>query len=108
MSKHRFGEDEGDQHDPRPAQERAGSDRGVGAGLLLLRVGLPATLVVAGLILLLLGVTLIGIVLVGAGVIAVVVDFFARMTNESEFDRDREEQARRTFMSTGSWPRRRR
>lgn len=79
-----------------------------GLGLSLLRIGLPATLLLAGLILLLIGVTLVGIVLIGAAMIAAVVDFFARMTNESELDRDQEEQARNTFMSTGSWPRRRR
>jgi hypothetical protein len=80
----------------------------VGVGLWLVRIGLPATLLTAGLVLLIIGVTLVGVVLIGAAVIAAVVDFFARMTNESELDRDREEQARRTFMRTGAWPRRRR
>ena len=49
-----------------------------------------------------------GIVLVGTAIIAALVDFFARMTNESDRERGREEQARREFMATGRWPRRRR
>lgn len=104
MSEHRSSEKQDEWRDQRPAQNGSGAS----AWLLLLRVGLPTTLIVAGLILALAGIVLVGIVLVGTGVIAAVVDFFARMTNESELDRDREEQARRTYMSTGSWPRRRR
>ncbi|MFZ2050377.1 MAG: hypothetical protein WAU69_05525 [Solirubrobacteraceae bacterium] len=80
--------------------------RGTGA-LLLLRVGLPGTLATAGLVLLLLGLLPIGIVLIGTAIIAALVDFFARMTNESDLERGREEQARREFTSTGRWPRRR-
>ena len=105
MSKQRFSDDQ-------PGGQGSGSgDRSQGSkpklGLLLLRVGLPVTLATAGIIVLLLGLSSIGIVLVGTAIIAVFVDFFARMTNESDLDREREEQARRTFMRTGRWPRRR-
>lgn len=95
-----------------PSSDRAGDSRaplgrrGTGA-LLLLRIGLPGTLATAGLVLLLLGLLPIGIVLIGTAIIAALVDFFARMTNESDLERGREEQARREFTATGRWPRRR-
>lgn len=94
------------------SKQRLGDDRPAAAGcawgMLLLRVVLPVTLATAGIILLLVGLAAIGIVLVGTAVIAALVDFFARMTNESDMDREREEQARSTFMRTGRWPGRRR
>jgi hypothetical protein len=81
---------------------------GAPCGLLLLRIGLPASLATAGIVLLLIGRAAIAIVLLGTALIAALVDFFARMTNESDLDREREEQARATFMRTGRWPGRRR
>lgn len=76
-------------------------------GLLVFRVGLPAALAVPGAALLIAGLPAIGIVLIGTAAIAALVDLFARQTNESDLEREREEQARRTFAQTGRWPRRR-
>jgi hypothetical protein len=86
----------------------ASPQRRVGGLLLLLRIGLPGTLATAGLVLLLLGSLPVGVVLLGTAMIAALVDFFARMTNDSDVERERDEQARREFMATGRWPRGRR
>ncbi len=91
----------------RPRDARPAGD-GAAYGLLLLRIGLPVSLAAAGIVLLLVGQAAIAIVLLGTAIIAVLVGFFARMTNESDLDREREEQARSTFMRTGRWPGRRR
>lgn len=91
----------------RPRDAHPAGD-GAPYGLLLLRIGLPVSLATAGIILLLVGHAAIAIVLLGTAIIAALVDFFARMTNESDLDREREEQARSTFMRTGRWPGRRR
>jgi hypothetical protein len=97
----------GSSSDDRADGPRAPSGRRGTGPLLLLRVGLPVMLATAGLVLLLLGLLPIGVVFVGTAIIAALVDFFARMTNESDLERGREEQARREFMATGRWPRRR-
>src|SRR5580700_2875834 len=67
------------------------SDRADGSRAPLGRRGIGA------LLLLLLGLLPIGIVFIGTAIIAALVDFFARMTNESDLERGREEQARREF-----------
>lgn len=108
MSEHevRKGPSGSSSNDRADSHRAPSGHRGTGL-LLLLRFGLPGTLATAGLVLLLLGLLPIGIVLVGTAIIAALVDFFARMTNESDLERGREEQARREFMATGRWPRRR-
>lgn len=108
MSEHQAGRDPAGGSDDDRGDGRAKPSRWEGAGLLMLRVGLPVSLAMAGLVLMLLDLLPIGIVLLGTAIIAVLVDFFARMTNESDREREREEQARRQFTATGRWPRGRR
>lgn len=72
--------------------------------MLILRVGLPGGLMVAGIALLLANAIAIGLVLVSVAVISALVDFFAQLTITSGDDREREERARSTFAQTGSWP----
>lgn len=92
------------RHEPQGSRDLSHRQR---TGLLAFRVGLPAALAVSGTALLIAGLSAIGIVLIGTAAIAALVDLFARQTNESDLEREREEQARRTFMQTGRWPRRR-
>lgn len=72
--------------------------------LLALRVGLPTVLALAGLVILLAGGTQLGLILIGTAGVSVIVDGYARQSISSNDDREREEQARRTFAETGRWP----
>lgn len=72
--------------------------------LMTLRVGLPLALALAGLAIFLAGETQLGLILLGAAGVSVIVDVYARQSIDSSADREREEQARRTFAETGRWP----
>lgn len=74
-------------------------------GHVMSRLVIPLTLVVVGVILLILGVTLIGVVVLGAGAIAFVADRLVRMGIVSQRDRDREAEARQEMRRHGRWTR---
>jgi hypothetical protein len=75
------------------------------AGHAVSRLVIPAVLLVLGVVALLLGWTLLGIVLLLAGVIAAVADRIIRLGIVSQGDRDRERAARGELRRTGRWPR---
>ena len=82
-------------------------DDGATRSLRLARVGVPAALVVAGIVLLLVGgdtATPIGIVLIGAGPIVLALNALLRLSFADTEDRADEERARRYFTRHGRWP----
>jgi hypothetical protein len=75
--------------------------------VLAVRYGVPAALVVAGVILLLIGgsgPTGVGVVLLGGAVIVFGLNSFLRWSIAEQADRDREEAAREHFRAHGRWP----
>jgi hypothetical protein len=79
---------------------------GKGIPVFIVRVALPATILVVGLLLLLVhGAALLGVMLILIAVVVWVADLLFRLGNSSQDDRDREEQARQEFARTGRWPR---
>lgn len=95
----------GDPRDvPPPAGPRALGSRRRKVVLLALRVGLPLALLLVGMAILIAGETEMGLILVGIAGMSVIVDVYARQSIDSSDDREREEQARRTFSETGRWP----
>ena len=76
-------------------------------GLQLTRWGVPAALVVAGVVLVLVGggtASGIGIVLIGAGPIVLALNLLLRLSFADSEERDGEESARRYFTRHGRWP----
>jgi ABC-type spermidine/putrescine transport system permease subunit II len=74
------------------------------------RYGLPALILVAGVVLLIVGGDApvgAGIVLIGVAVLVFVFNLFARLAVASQDDREREEAARDYYAEHGRWPRRR-
>jgi hypothetical protein len=66
--------------------------------MVLVRIGLPAAIAVAGILLIALGgdsARGAGIVLVGVAVLVVLANLFIRLGMSSQLDRDREEDRRR-------------
>ena len=78
------------------------------AALLLVRVGLPAAITAAGVVLLLVGTGEnaqgAGIALIGCAVLVVMANLFLRLGIRDQRDREREEEAREHFDRTGRWP----
>ncbi len=75
--------------------------------LLLVRVALPTTIALAGVVLLLIGGDTAqgaGMVLVGVAVLVVLANAFIRLGLQSERDREREQSRRRAFSRRGRWP----
>ncbi len=77
--------------------------------LAFVRVGLPVVLVIAGVILLIIGhaktaAAGAGVVVLGAAVMVVMLDWLARLSISSTGDREQEERAREYFDRTGLWP----
>ena len=73
-----------------------------------MRIGLPAAIVVAGLVLVsTAGAAAVaaGVVLIGGGLLVVLSNLLIRFGIESTEDRDREERARRYLDRRGRWPR---
>jgi hypothetical protein len=89
---------------PPPGGQGASDSRRSRVLLLALRVGLPLALLLTGLVILIVGETQLGLILIGIAGMAVIVDVYARQSIDSSDDREREEQARRTFSETGRWP----
>jgi len=76
-------------------------------GLMAFRIGLPAVIAAAGIVLLVLGGGLrtgLGAALLGIALMVALVDVAARLSISSQDDRDREQAARRYFQRTGRWP----
>lgn len=72
------------------------------------RIGLPAVIALAGVVLLALGGDAAqgaGIVLIGVAALVVLANLLIRLGLDSERDREREEERRRWFSRHGRWPR---
>ena len=74
-----------------------------------MRVGLPVLLAIAGAACLIIGhgtsaAAGAGVVLLGLALMVILIDWLARLSVESNRDREREEAAREYFDRTGSWP----
>ena len=78
------------------------------AALLLVRIGLPAAIAAAGLVLILEGsgenAQGAGVALIGCAVMVVLFNVFLRIGWRDERDREREEEAREHLARTGRWP----
>jgi hypothetical protein len=78
------------------------------AGLLAVRVVLPAAITAAGVVLILTGTGEnaqgAGVALIGCAVMVVLVNLFLRLGWRDQRDRAREEEAREHFDRTGRWP----
>jgi hypothetical protein len=78
-------------------------------GELSVRVGLPVLLAIAGAVCLIIGhgtsaAAGAGVVLLGLALMVILIDWLARLSIESNRDREREEAARQYFDRTGRWP----
>ena len=77
-------------------------------GLLLVRIGLPAAIAAAGVVLIVSGAGEneqgAGVALVGCAVMVVLLNVFLRIGWRDQRDREREEEAREHFDRTGRWP----
>jgi hypothetical protein len=78
------------------------------AVLLLVRVGLPAAITAAGVVLIVEGAGEneqgAGVALIGCAVMVVLLNLFLRLGWRDQRDRQREEEAREEFDRTGHWP----
>ena len=76
--------------------------------LLLVRIGLPAAIATAGVVLLVTGAGEneqgAGVALIGCAVMVVLFNVFIRIGVRDQRDRDREDDAREHFGRTGHWP----
>jgi len=77
--------------------------------LVLVRIVLPIVLVVTGVVLLIIGhgqsaAAGAGVVVLGAAVMVLMLDWLARLSISSIGDREQEERAREYFDRTGLWP----
>jgi hypothetical protein len=70
----------------------------------VLRVGLPVAVIIAGIVVIGVGPKALGGALIGVAVVVSILNAIIRLGFNSQADRDREEQARRTFTRTGRWP----
>lgn len=76
--------------------------------LRLVRVGLPAGIAAAGVVLLIVGDNEndqgAGVALIGVALVVMILNLFLRLSASSSRDREREEAAREHFDRTGRWP----
>ena len=75
--------------------------------MILLRVGLPVAIAVAGVVLLIVGDDAgrgAGIVLIGVAGLVALANAFIRLGLQSERDREREERRRDRYAERGRWP----
>jgi len=75
--------------------------------LFAVRIGLPAAIAAAGVVLLLVGgdsESGAGVVLIGVAVMVLMINLFLRLAVRDTGDRDREEAAREHFDQHGRWP----
>jgi hypothetical protein len=73
-------------------------------GIWLVRIGLPATIAVVGLVFLAAGSTGLGLTLMGVALVVAFASALVRLGIAGEADRYRDEEARRIFHQTGRWP----
>ena len=80
------------------------------AVLLLVRVGLPAAITAAGVVLIVTGAGEneqgAGVTLIGCAVVVMLLNLFLRLGRRDQRDREREEEAREQFGRTGRLARR--
>jgi len=78
------------------------------AALLFVRIGLPAAIAAAGVVLLVTGEGEndqgAGVALIGCAVMVALLNVFLRIGVADQRDRDREDEAREHFGRTGRWP----
>ena len=76
--------------------------------LLLVRIGLPAAIAAAGVVLIITGdgenEQGAGVALIGCALIVLLFNAFLRIGARDQLDRDREDEAREQFGRTGRWP----
>ncbi len=76
--------------------------------LRLVRIGLPAAIAAAGVVLLIVGDSEndqgAGVALIGVALVVMLLNLFLRLSASSTSDREREEAAREHFDRTGRWP----
>jgi hypothetical protein len=72
--------------------------------LLLVRIGLPAAIALAGLVALAAGSAGLGLTLVGVAMVVAFANALMRLGIAGEAECDRDEDARRIFDATGRWP----
>jgi hypothetical protein len=74
----------------------------------LVRIGLPAAIASAGVVLIVTGdnenVQGAGVTLIGCAVVVMMLNLFLRLGLRDRQDREREEQAREHYGRTGEWP----
>jgi hypothetical protein len=70
----------------------------------LVRLGLPALIALAGVVVLITGPAALGMALVGTAVVVFIANWYVRLAIGSQGDRAREDDARRQFDRTGRWP----
>jgi hypothetical protein len=84
----------------------SGRDRS--PAVVAVRYGLPAAIVLAGLVLMVVGqsdsAVGAGVVLIGVGLLVALMGALMRLGFASNRDREREEEARRYFDRHGRWP----
>ena len=68
------------------------------------RLGLPALIVLAGVVVAVAADAVVGIAIVAAGVAVLVANWWMRLAIGSQSERDREAEARERFSRTGRWP----
>ena len=76
--------------------------------LRFVRIGLPAAIAAAGVVLIIEGATEneqgAGVALVGVAIVVLLLNLFLRLGVSDTRDREREEAARDEFSRTGRWP----
>jgi hypothetical protein len=79
-----------------------------GVGLILVRYGIGAVMVLAGIVMIAVNPEGLGVdgfaMAVGGGLSVLLINFLFRVSVSSNLDREREEDARRYFDEHGEWP----
>jgi hypothetical protein len=79
-----------------------------GVGLIIVRYGLGAVMVLAGIVMIVVNPSGLGVdgfaMAVGGGLSVLLINFLFRLSVSSEHEREREEEARRYFDEHGEWP----
>ena len=88
-----------------PDEQSAGSSRDDGAGVLVIRYGIPALFILAGqIVLIATGDAVNWAGFTGAGLAILLIGALLRIGAEGDKERDREQAARDYFDKHGRWP----